>query len=96
MSCDLNRVARRWSSEDDRRNFRFGSTRTGSCLHNMWLQMRPEHYARLGNCLRGKIFDFDLRIPAISLLFAVFAGLLVRLTTTGSAPAVKSRPWAMR
>ena len=43
-----------------------------------------------------EIFDFDLRIPAISLLFAVFAGLLVRLTTTGSAPAVKSRPWAIR
>ncbi len=45
-----------------------------------------------------EIFDFDLRIPAISLLFAVFAGLLVRLTAIGSSSADKSRPrpWAIR
>ena len=45
-----------------------------------------------------EIFDFDLRIPAISLLFSVFAGLLVRLTTIGSwsAGKLKTRPWAIR
>ena len=45
-----------------------------------------------------EVFDFDLRIPAIGLLLAVVAGLLVRLTTTGSGSANKSasRPWAIR
>ena len=45
-----------------------------------------------------ELFDFDLRIPAIALMLAVVAGLLVRLTTTGSGPAEKSasRPWAIR
>ena len=45
-----------------------------------------------------EVFDFDLRIPAIAMLFAVFAGLLVRLTTIGSWSADKSRsrPWAIR
>ncbi len=43
-----------------------------------------------------EIFDFDLRIPAIALLFSVFAGLLVRLTTTGPAQEVAARPWAIR
>ena len=45
-----------------------------------------------------EIFDFDLRIPAIALMLAVVAGLLVRLTTTGSGPPDKSasRPWAIR
>jgi O-antigen ligase/tetratricopeptide (TPR) repeat protein len=45
-----------------------------------------------------EFFDFDLRIPALAVLFAVFAGLLVRLTAIGSwAPERSpSRPWAIR
>ncbi len=44
-----------------------------------------------------EVFDFDLRIPAIALLFTVFAGLLVRLTTgPGSVAKARSRPWAIR
>jgi O-antigen ligase/tetratricopeptide (TPR) repeat protein len=45
-----------------------------------------------------EVFDFDLRIPAVALMLAVVAGLLLRLTTTGSGSADKSasRPWAIR